>query len=568
MVSHQILTSVPPAVPPRNPRRKSRREKLSQLTDEQHDLWEHAALLHHGYEWQNAATSFQYLAHTIRGESASNLCLLNAALVFARLGDYDIAAETLDGGRQTEELLPLTLYLMGHVELELKQNLEKARDCFAVALKQLEVVGGCQSFHHLGLEFTLYAVDLRYILEMLETNGGEPVMTSNPGAIAVNGIFEAPPRSWNASTTTIDTMNPNVLSSSFSGYSSDGSSTTGSPLKFARFGPRIVEALRTSKSTGSFKVFKNHFISDLSLADNTKSFTRRTSLGRQRASKSTSRVFDTGIPPPIPSAPPLPNLPATAFTHASPKVNKSLAPTPVHVDNGRKKIPRSARTLPESTSTLASFIKNLPPQQEKGALQPRSAEGDFAPMREMTDFLRGTAPPGERSISPAPSRTRQASPAPRMMTGGSSSRSSSSPPTSVSSLGSRSATPPPPPPPPPPPSHSISLQRSASTNLDPPRQSALRHASSVASTLRRARAVPPKEVHPALREGFRLRDSTIGSGRAVKRTSVVVELEGDIPVMLVREGEGRGGSPVSALSAGEAKGESCECAGCRTVMEG
>ncbi|SMR44415.1 unnamed protein product [Zymoseptoria tritici ST99CH_3D1] len=543
MASRQILSSVPPALPPRNPRRKTRRRKLSQLTDEQHDLWEHAALLHHGYEWQNAATSFQYLAHTIRGESASNLCLLNAALVFARLGDYDIAAETLDGGGQTEELLPLTLYLMGHVELELKQNIEKARDCFAVALKQLEVVGGCQSFHHLGLEFTLYAVDLRYILEMLDPNGGEPIMTSNPGAIAVNGIFEAPSRSWNTSTTTIDTMNPNVLSSSFSGYSSDGSSTTGSPLKIARFGPRIVEALRTSKSTGSFKVFKNHLISDLSLSDNTKSFTYRTSLGRQRASKSTSRIFDKGIPPPIPSAP-LSNLPATAFTHASPKVNRNLPPTPIPIDNGRK-IPRSARTLPESTSTLASFIKNLPPQQHKSALQPRSAEGDFSPMREMTDFLRGTAPPGERAKSPAPLRTRKASPAPRMTTGGSSSRSSSSPPSSVSSLGSRSATPPPPP------SHSISLQRSASTNPDPPRQSALRHASSVASTLRRvASAVPPKEVHPALREGFRLRESTIGSGRAVKPTSMVVELEGDIPVMLVREGEGRGASPVSAMSVG------------------
>lgn len=52
-----------------------------QLSAQQLDLWEHAALLYHSYEWQTAAEFFVKLATDIEDVGWSSRCCLNAVLV-------------------------------------------------------------------------------------------------------------------------------------------------------------------------------------------------------------------------------------------------------------------------------------------------------------------------------------------------------------------------------------------------------------------------------------------------------------------------------------------------------
>ncbi|RMZ30243.1 hypothetical protein D0859_05656 [Hortaea werneckii] len=68
------------------------------------DLWEHAALLYHHFEWQTAIETFQHLFHTIpvSAPEARTRCLLNVGIIQARLGDYALAAQTLEDAARTD----------------------------------------------------------------------------------------------------------------------------------------------------------------------------------------------------------------------------------------------------------------------------------------------------------------------------------------------------------------------------------------------------------------------------------------------------------------------------------
>ncbi|RMY51272.1 hypothetical protein D0863_14638 [Hortaea werneckii] len=128
------------------------------LSSEHIDLWEHAALLYHHFEWHSAIDTFQHLALRIPAEAkeARTLCLLNAAIIQARLGDYALAAQTLEAAARTDGSFILTPYLLGIMEWELG-NLIKAEACLEISLLTLRrhAGEGIVDFTRHGLDFRL-----------------------------------------------------------------------------------------------------------------------------------------------------------------------------------------------------------------------------------------------------------------------------------------------------------------------------------------------------------------------------------------------------------------------------
>lgn len=139
------------------------------------------------FEFEAAAELFVQLSRSIlNDELYSTLCLLNAAIIYARLGDLSRALQHLSEVEEVEELLPITLCLTGHVEYELG-NFEKSHDCFSIALQTLDEP---QSFDHLGLDFALREEQIQLNLDVLAIRSGLGMM----GTIPADVLFESPPR--------------------------------------------------------------------------------------------------------------------------------------------------------------------------------------------------------------------------------------------------------------------------------------------------------------------------------------------------------------------------------------
>ena len=109
----------------------------SRLPEEQRHVWEHAALLYHAYEWQEAANIFARLSISIDNPQLRSSCLLNTAMIMARLGDYSIAASTLDIVIRLGTSSPVVSFLAGIVAYEL-QDYSKAEACFEMCLRDMK----------------------------------------------------------------------------------------------------------------------------------------------------------------------------------------------------------------------------------------------------------------------------------------------------------------------------------------------------------------------------------------------------------------------------------------------
>lgn len=165
--------------------------QATNLTNEQLDVWEHATVLYHGFDWQTAAETFLFLSRTINRNLESTLCLLNAALVFSRCGEYLTASKILHEAEPNHQTLALTMFLMGHVEFELGKFRE-AEDSLKFALHSLN--GSNQRFDHLGLEFVLRASHIQQSLRTFDTKNDLVGMLGTLGALPADGVFEAPSR--------------------------------------------------------------------------------------------------------------------------------------------------------------------------------------------------------------------------------------------------------------------------------------------------------------------------------------------------------------------------------------
>ena len=166
--SRTIPRSVP--VPSRNPSRKGSTRKVTatpvDLTDQQIHIWEHATTLYYGFEWQAAAETFSSLARGLKSDLEQALCIINTALICARLGDFAPALAILGESQPTKEVLPLTFFLMGHMNFALCE-LEQAESDFESALRALD--NRPQSYRRYNVDFVLQDHHIKRSLSVLDT---------------------------------------------------------------------------------------------------------------------------------------------------------------------------------------------------------------------------------------------------------------------------------------------------------------------------------------------------------------------------------------------------------------
>jgi tetratricopeptide (TPR) repeat protein len=121
---------------------------------DQLDLWEHASFLFRHFEWQDAANAFHKLAETAQDSQHRIFFYLNAALILARLGDFDDAADRAGTALYLDEKFALSYYLLGLIDAErshFKDSLDHFEQC-------AEVMGDTDiDYGDFGLVFQLCA---------------------------------------------------------------------------------------------------------------------------------------------------------------------------------------------------------------------------------------------------------------------------------------------------------------------------------------------------------------------------------------------------------------------------
>lgn len=101
------------------------------------DLWEHACLLYHSYEWQSAADAFLQLEQYTSDLEDKCIFALNKGLIEARLGDLDSAITTFTKAVDYDQGNPVAYFLLGLTHAH-TQHYTKAKTQFEHCLKSLD----------------------------------------------------------------------------------------------------------------------------------------------------------------------------------------------------------------------------------------------------------------------------------------------------------------------------------------------------------------------------------------------------------------------------------------------
>jgi tetratricopeptide (TPR) repeat protein len=161
------------------------------------DIWEHAALLYHAYERQAAADIFYNLSQRVVDFGKRTLCLLNVALIQARLGDFQDAAATLEGAVTiaTDQTLLIVSYIVGLVSCAIG-DFAKAGACFEICLADFgdEEVDLADMGIAFALEYRMVHENFRAVkeAEFRRQVTGSSLVPLN--GIPAEMIFEAPQR--------------------------------------------------------------------------------------------------------------------------------------------------------------------------------------------------------------------------------------------------------------------------------------------------------------------------------------------------------------------------------------
>lgn len=106
------------------------------VTDQQLDLWEHATLLFHNYEWQAAAESFSTLRKAVGDAKEQQRCTINEGLIRARLGEVRIARDLFESAITLDKGSAIAYCALGEAEAMLG-NSTKAQACYEFCLERL-----------------------------------------------------------------------------------------------------------------------------------------------------------------------------------------------------------------------------------------------------------------------------------------------------------------------------------------------------------------------------------------------------------------------------------------------
>jgi len=163
------------------------------------DLWEHACLMYHNFEWQSAADTFSYLAKLSPDPADQRTFALNRGLIEARLGDFDLASVSFEKALSLDVDDPIAHFLLGVVSVVLEDH-PTGYAHLKLTLERLPVE--VLDYRTRGLDFGLARSDVeadaeqvRAILKAGKYHSGKtkvtPLCLHN---IPAELIFEAPPR--------------------------------------------------------------------------------------------------------------------------------------------------------------------------------------------------------------------------------------------------------------------------------------------------------------------------------------------------------------------------------------
>jgi hypothetical protein len=173
------------------------RKKLS--TSRLLDLWEHACLLYHNFEWQSAADTFSQLAKLSPDLIDQRTFALNRGLIEARLGDFDLASVSFEKALLLDNNDPIAHFLLGVVSVELEDHYMGYAHLKGTLEGLPADVLDCRTR---GLDFGLarsaLEADIERVRATLEAGKNQAVKaTVTPLClhnIPAELIFEAPPR--------------------------------------------------------------------------------------------------------------------------------------------------------------------------------------------------------------------------------------------------------------------------------------------------------------------------------------------------------------------------------------
>lgn len=297
-----------------------------------------------------------YLSRVIEQDLQSTFCLLNAVIIFARLGDYTIAAQVLEEAKRVDETLALTLFIMGHVEFQL-DHFDKAEDCFRAALSVMQ--GPNLKYAHHGFDFTLWTSQIREDLLVFDSDLSNinAVLASFPA----DALFEAPGR---AAGSTATSLRPRRGSDSGSLPTlSEGSESPVDELPT----PEIeLKALRFPiKGEKTYAEDPEFFHSDIEPVPNTPVVTVLGDVEVERPSSRASKII----------------TPLRRLSTRNPEKRAAE-----HMAARRAAFaPREARVQGDSVQELSEYIRDLPARH---GLKPRTAKADFGDVRDLSKFLR------------------------------------------------------------------------------------------------------------------------------------------------------------------------------------
>lgn len=192
-------------------------------SSQQADLWEHASLLYHNLDWQSAADVFNHLSISAVEDESRAKCILNEGLIFARLGDLNVAKKLFERAAALDPAEVLPCFLIGLIEAE-SNHLTEALTQFEFCWETLQ--RGLADHYSPRLRFELTADMCRRNAEKTwaklkaqhEGKTQPPLLLES---LPADMLFEAPtrraegdPQRSSASRKTLETMQASARSTS------------------------------------------------------------------------------------------------------------------------------------------------------------------------------------------------------------------------------------------------------------------------------------------------------------------------------------------------------------------
>lgn len=359
--------------------RSSYQQAASNLKSEQiHDIWEHAALLYRGYEWQAAADAFDLLSRNTENIEERTLCLLNFGLIQARLGDRDGAVNTFEETSALNPTLLITSFLIALVSCDLG-DYAKAEACIETCLDGL--AEDDIDYRTMGLNFVLSRASLLHALREIRTAQFHAALSKEPDRVAVRidsipaeYIFEAPPRLGDSAEIAEESPRRSMR-----------------PRKLFKGGkmPESMINLRTSAGRGASVLTSPYWLHD------------------PRSPSSPLHIYQEGL-----SDIPENSAASISSTQVSPATNVLSSSEPTSANSSKYRTwhrrpstpftPRDARVEFGSVRELARFFRHSGEKKPAKLLIPKDARGEYESVEELSRFVQLYAPEKTNDIIPQP----------------------------------------------------------------------------------------------------------------------------------------------------------------------